>query len=763
MGIAGSVSTFGTARWGLIVLAAGFAFFRVATDLPNATFLLFQARDIARAQLVADGSLILWGPEMTGGGKLPGALYYWLLALPLKLGGGWRSTWYLLAGTWGISWAVTFAFLDRALGWTSAFLALVIFLPASAYLAFLNSSMAPAFVMPSILGVILAYSARTAAVRGRAWALACLVSGLATQLHYTSITIPLAGLLLEALGPRIGVPRLGHRTLLKGLSLFLLTFLPYWLHLLLLAFGIPLGIPAPYEAGEAASAIPSLIQLAKDAVVELQPLVVASKISQLLPFPAFAAALTFLLVKPGPSERAKASQLKLHFSALLVLMLASAPSAIFYFLRPNGARYVAPLAICFLLLTGLLHHLATLNSKRALTYAALNTLGLLVFGFFGFVGSRNSEGWRLSLIPAMLAFFLLAKLLRREPLLRSPSSDGIALLMGIACAFAQTSANTVPWIMRETPLVRVEQIELLADGVIQRTGWTYDEARYRLFFIGGQMQSSLELIYRERYERLKQEGALGTNEKGWDGCFVVFGVKDLAALSQSDKTTWLSERRLQSDLKRGILDGGIRLVGKPIKGLRMAFVPYRVIDRERYPLHFQNLGHPYETVARALPIPPGEEPVGVKTLGKNRVLFHWNDCPGPTCATGVIVSYARKAGALAVQAEILGAPLEQTNEWTGPDWVQMWTRPYLKVRCGGREHSRDLADSVGINPAWAQRVEGMVQNYHSMLAPLKREFHVPCATGPEEFRVGRESTTIYRVKGPVTISPPEAVYRVNSD
>ena len=155
-------------RWGLLFLAAGFAFFRVASDLPYVTFLLFQNRDIERARLVANGSLILWGPEVTGGGKLPGALYYWLLAIPLKFGGEWRSTWYLLAALWGIAFAVAFAFLEKVLDWKSAFLAVVIFLPSSAYLAFVNSSMAPAFILPAIVGLLVAYSSIEAPARGRA-------------------------------------------------------------------------------------------------------------------------------------------------------------------------------------------------------------------------------------------------------------------------------------------------------------------------------------------------------------------------------------------------------------------------------------------------------------------------------------------------------------------------------------------------------------------------------------------------------------------
>src|SRR4051812_7452942 len=47
---------------------------------------VFQARDLDRASLLTHGQFIFFGPEVTGGGNLPGPFYYVLLAIPKLLG-----------------------------------------------------------------------------------------------------------------------------------------------------------------------------------------------------------------------------------------------------------------------------------------------------------------------------------------------------------------------------------------------------------------------------------------------------------------------------------------------------------------------------------------------------------------------------------------------------------------------------------------------------------------------------------------------------
>src|SRR5437763_652159 len=54
-------------------------------------FSIYQARDIQRALDLLNGHWIWYGPDLSGGGTLPGPFYYWLLALPLLIFGNWES------------------------------------------------------------------------------------------------------------------------------------------------------------------------------------------------------------------------------------------------------------------------------------------------------------------------------------------------------------------------------------------------------------------------------------------------------------------------------------------------------------------------------------------------------------------------------------------------------------------------------------------------------------------------------------------------
>src|SRR4051794_37846012 len=59
-------------------------------------FSVFQSRDLFRAQKLLEGQPIFWGPEMTGGGTLPGPFYYLLLAPSQAISQGWQSAWIWL-------------------------------------------------------------------------------------------------------------------------------------------------------------------------------------------------------------------------------------------------------------------------------------------------------------------------------------------------------------------------------------------------------------------------------------------------------------------------------------------------------------------------------------------------------------------------------------------------------------------------------------------------------------------------------------------
>mgnify|MGYP001602885281 FL=1 len=125
----------------------GFAFLffygLVASDVsPD----IYQARDLDRAAGLLNGHFIWYGPELSGGGHLPGPFYYWLLAIPLALGRSWASA---LTFNCMLSAAAATALFDVFERRVSSFAGLL------AYVLFLNSivivATAHAFWNPSFL------------------------------------------------------------------------------------------------------------------------------------------------------------------------------------------------------------------------------------------------------------------------------------------------------------------------------------------------------------------------------------------------------------------------------------------------------------------------------------------------------------------------------------------------------------------------------------------------------------------------------------
>ena len=136
------------APYWIAAAAAAVAALRAWLASPGMLFFSFQVRDLERAAEVAAGHWILWGPEMTGGGHLPGGLYYWLLAIPLRLGMGWKGAWVLICLLWVAASAAAGFLLARAYGSLAALLAAAyFFLPIAVLQNFLNVSATPPFIV----------------------------------------------------------------------------------------------------------------------------------------------------------------------------------------------------------------------------------------------------------------------------------------------------------------------------------------------------------------------------------------------------------------------------------------------------------------------------------------------------------------------------------------------------------------------------------------------------------------------------------------
>lgn len=754
--------------WIILLALAAFALADSALKWKGATFFSFQTRDLERARQVAQGALIFWGPEATGGGNLPGGLYYWMMAPALSLAGSWKGAWYAIAAIWAIARVLFFVFVRRAAGLAPALLAFVIFLPLPLLMNFLNVSVAPLFAVAALGSLCAAFVSVLPRTRARAWALACFSIGWGIQLHFSLIILLVAGALMQVLAPALRFRRLGARAFLGGLAVFGAPLAPYLIWAACDRMGFRFGEPAPAYSGSASAAIPSLLTLASDFRETLIFSEILAKTIFLVPLPLVAAIAAIAALRAAPSAATDANrgvarprmENKLRRALFFCAAISFVP-AVYFFLRPNGMRYTIPFTAALVALTALAHLRATRAEKVARIYAILCAAALVPILWL--LRGELDSGLALRTMGAALVASAIVLLAGRRD---SMKAEAWAILAFVAAGSLVSFQTTLGRSNRGIPKLwvpTVRQLTILSNRIHARTGWDFEAARRRLFFVDGQIELTPKEIYEEvvRERRAQPDFAEGLMQGGEapDGFIITTAMPEREVPSGPDFfKEWILSQPLQADLARGLKDGGIEL-GRAFREGSLTMAPYWVHDSEHYPRHFQNVGYPYEKFPGDRVLEGLTAPTGSRRLDAAQILFFWNDCAGPWCTTGAKVGFDREGDKLRLHIEILGAPLEQTSEWTGPGWGQAWIAPYLKLRCGGRDKTVALLDSVGINYRIGTKISGMYEYYNSILAPVERTTVVPCPGRLEELRMGRESTVIYRMNGIETLPAVEAVFR----
>ncbi|MES2962609.1 MAG: hypothetical protein V4760_01880 [Bdellovibrionota bacterium] len=154
----------------------------------------YQARDLNRALDLFQGHFTWPGPELSGGGRLPGPFYYWLLALPLSVSTSVESPLIFLYLMSGIAAAIVWYFLEttfsRAVGLAGYFL----FLNSVAIRTNITSYWNPSYSIALLVLVIGLRLKFPKAMPRRFLVVSGLLCGLSLQLHMTTILVwlPLA-------------------------------------------------------------------------------------------------------------------------------------------------------------------------------------------------------------------------------------------------------------------------------------------------------------------------------------------------------------------------------------------------------------------------------------------------------------------------------------------------------------------------------------------------------------------------------------------
>lgn len=98
----------------LLISLLGFFIFCICKDY--SILYIYQSRDLARAKDLLGGEWLWHGPELSGGGFLPGNLYYLLLAAFIWIGGDWLSCWYGMLVLASLGGALVWLYLQNRFG-----------------------------------------------------------------------------------------------------------------------------------------------------------------------------------------------------------------------------------------------------------------------------------------------------------------------------------------------------------------------------------------------------------------------------------------------------------------------------------------------------------------------------------------------------------------------------------------------------------------------------------------------------------------------
>ncbi len=752
--------------WGTAVaIAAGLlAYFFILIDpqtvLDRTIFYAFQSRDINRSLRLLSGSPIFFGPEMTGGGNLPGPFYYVLLLPGLWTTGDWRGAWHLMMGLAAAS-SILLWFFFRRRGLPMAGLLFVTLLPLCVitqhYMTlFINPSYLFIAVVPALIFICDAFSpSQPATRRDRSFVLAALVISLGIQIHYSIVFLFFAALLMQWRAARLGLPAVGRTHFRWGLAAFALPFLPYLMWSVAGWIGRPLGQPSVY-VGEVADVWPTMLHLL-NAVYEFDPAATSRRMMiQLinntpwaLVLVALALGLSHRLAGAGRAAGEENSEVRSRGLELVKpLAICAAFGFIpfsYVFVVPIANRYSLPMVVPLLVLTAVSVE-ALLNS--ALKIRIYNILAALIAlpAALYLLLERGSPADPLHLLlGAFLALMAVVITYIRQTEFPTAKVTAVTLTALLASVHLQLYRSG-GLRSNENNMVRYNQWQTVWREIYRRTGWSLEELKGRVYFVNAHTNGDPEPTYRSV---VRETGPIRAPAgETPDGYILIVNPPH----TEPDLAGWLQTQAIAEDLKQGLKSGEVEL-SDMIPGPMVALA-YKVKPGSRLPNRFHNWGLYYNSSEHA-PLLGAYADNRAYKLADNRYFFLWNECPDshPYCDSAAEVEI-EPAGLsrVNVRVHVIGEALSQNSPWIHPTWTQSWNEPYVELTCSGRKETLKLASSIGYRREYLvyEPVTLYFVGNNSILAPFERRFTVDC---PEisEVAVGRASSSVDQVRGTLTL------------
>lgn len=702
----------------------------------------FQVRDLARAHELLHGNWIFFGPEMTGGGHLPGPIFYILLAAALKIKDIWTSPLELMVGLNALAAAAGWLYFRTRVSLASAFVFVGLFLISPSmenYLGmFMNVSFMGFFVTAAILLICEAYPGGEVQPRSRALVAAGFLLGLAIQLHFSSAVLWIAILGLQVAGPRLGVRRQSIGTLILAVCFFLYPLIPFFIWDAARDFGLNFG-QAPLYAGATIAAPSSLFWYLN--FPSLGRIVSGSKF--LVATVPLALPIVLLALYVGrENAREKVLEFRKYEIALGFCALAGIIPALYVFFAPIAHRYSMVYSIASVcLVVVLFDRLRSRAGNFAFIFLALIAVAGLV--------SRSTllqSGYLTDVVNSRHLITAIAMCAGLVAALRRKMKVGVPICL-CALALAQN-----PSIWRNVVAAR-SMTQPSAWGwwqvgkkLCEETNWPVDQIANRIYFVDGNMGMDPRPIFSALASECEHTKG---PQNGPSGFFLAF-VYDVNGKPFSD---WLVKHPIADEIKQGIASGGLRL-GAPETIGSLVAVPFNVLDMQNLPGLIHNIGIGYVVSSQQQWLQSHGTVGEVTKLKDGKYLMKWNDCPDRRgyCDTGALLTVHRHEGATKIEVWVMGDSLSQNSPWVRPEWTESWDEPYIDVRCNKERHRLSLAKSIGYSRQYGVYRRGykFYLANHSLLTPYWRELNFPCPIN--EITIGRQSTTVDKIETTTRLS-----------
>lgn len=713
-----------------------FTFFILKQLSSVSYFLIYQARDLDRASdLYLHGKAIWHGPELNGGGHLIGPFYYYIMGFPLLFGFGWQEIFLFMIGLTSIGLGLIYFYFKQRFGLYAALVATTTILGSDVFFwierQYVNSSFLPFFL---ILGLIflteyfLSYDKKKTLYLF----LSVILFTLAGQLH-GSAYLPIAAIILLFLYEKI--KKLNTKISFIKITLFLCVFIilivPYFFlenHLV--------------ESGFIVNSFNDFyLTIKKELLLHQGKQKLYGfffRICHIFLIATVAYFLNkFLSNKDGiPVICDEQRRLNRFFTVLFILSL---PLCIHYILIDGRARY-ATLSVFVLPFFIFSQFNCKTHLEDDLVFKKIFYFGSIILCFlilrilisknldFNFFSKVRYEALLFSI------FFFIALLIQMKRAKMALISTIFVTLIPIGSLWLYLSRSN------EIFPYFADYVEL-AKAIKNTTGWSYSEARKRIFYINTFNQATPRNIW----DNVVSEKV--TAKSDISGYFALLN-QDLN-LQPFEKlrsfTLEVISGKFGEFLKTILQTKAITLL-TPVKAGRFLLFPYKIHNFNELPLYFQNIGFSYEKYPEQVNFEKKISGQEIEAIDTNNFFFRWNECPHNSeyCTIGFKLKMDTSTFEKKLHITILGAPISVPSINTLPDWTIALIRPYGILSCGRKNTKRIFTESVGYYTPSRYQLNRVHTMNHSITGPVDIVWKLHCSKKHMTIKLGWERAYLTR-------------------